>query len=156
MADVTRMKVSQSATIYHRMELSGDAPIHDTATSAELAGGLGSSADFQLAGDSDITIKDQSQVVSNGIDELDEGSASVSCSAFIWIKHSGFTTSAKTTATTEILRIHFQEDANHYISIAPHESILFHNPGTSLDQVGDYWGSTSSGDIYAEVKCGET
>jgi len=157
MANATRMQIAQSATIYHRMDAANDAAQHDTPTSETLASGLGSSADFELDSDDNITYVDNSQLVTS-IDELDAGSggSSTACTAFIWIKHSGFQDAAKETATaaTTVLKIHFENDANHYISLFPEESILFHNPGTSLDAVNDYWATSSSGTIYAEVICG--
>ena len=158
MADVTRIKHSESSTIYHRMEASGDAAVHDTATGAANAGGLGSSADFQLSADSDITIVDQSQLVTT-IDELDAGGASTTaCTAFCWIKNSGFSDAAKTTAlaATVYLKIHFQSSANEYISLYPGQSIMFTLPGSDLDRIDDYWATTSTGTIYAEVMCGAT
>jgi len=157
MANATRMQIAQSATIYHRMDLANDAAVHDTPTSEALAAGLGSSADFELDSDDNITYVDNSQLVTT-IDELDAGAggSSTACTAFIWIKNSGFSDAAKTTsiAATVYLKIHFQESANEYISLFPGESILFHNPGTALDAVNDYWATTSTGTIYAEVICG--
>ena len=156
MADTTRMQHGESSTIYHRLDASGDAAIHDTATGAALAGGLGSSSDFQISGDSDITIVDQSQLVTT-IDELDAGGDSTTaCTAFCWIKHSGFSDAAKTTAVTTVLKIHFQEVAADYISLFPGQSIMFSVPGTGLDRIDDYWATASSGTIYAEVMCGAT
>jgi len=156
MADTTRIKCSENSIIYHRMEASGDAAIHDVATGAANTGGLGSSADFQLSADSDITVVDQSQLVTT-LDELDAGGASTTaCTAFCWIKHSGFSDAAKTTAVATFLKIHFEEDANHYISLYPGQSIMFTLPGTSLDRIDDYWATASSGTIYAEVMCGAT
>ena len=157
MANATRMQLAQSATIYHRITASNDAAVHDTATSETLASSLGSSADFELDSDDDITYVDNSQLVTT-IDELDAGSggSSTACTAFIWIKTSGFSDAAKTTAlaATVYLKIHFQEAANEYIRLFPGESIMFHNPGTALDAVNDYWATTSTGTIYAEVICG--
>ena len=156
MANATRMKIGQSATIYHRMTASNDAAEHDTATSEALAKGLGASADFELDSDDNITYVSNHQLVTT-IDELDAGAgASTACTAFIWIKHSGYQDAAKTTATatSTVLKIAFQEDANHYISLFPGESIMFHNPGTSLDAVNDYWCTSGTGTVYAEVICG--
>ena len=156
MADTTRMQHGESSTIYHRLDASGDAAIHDTATGAALASGLGSSADFQISGDSDITVVDQSQLVTT-IDELDAGGASTTaCTAFCWIKHSGFSDAAKTAVVTTILKIHFENSATHYISLYPGQSIMFTVPGGDLDRIDDYWATTSSGTIYAEVMCGAT
>tara|TARA_R110002020_G_scaffold97810_1_gene233341 strand:- start:2459 stop:2929 length:471 start_codon:yes stop_codon:yes gene_type:complete len=156
MADTTRIRHAENSTIYHRMEASGDAAEHDIATGAALASGLGSSADFQLSADADITVVDQSQLVTT-IDELDAGgAATTACTAFCWIKNSGYSDAAKTSIITTVLRIHFQNSANEYISLHPKQSIMFTLPGSDLDRIDDYWASTSSGTIYAEVMCGAT
>ena len=155
MANATRMQIGQSTTIYHRITASNDAAEHDTATSEVLASGLGSSADFELDSDDDITYVENNQLVTT-IDELNAGAESnTSCTAFIWIKHSGFQDAAKTTATADdtVLKIHFQNDANHYISLFPGESIIFHHPGTALDQVNNYWATSGTCTVYAEVIC---
>ena len=156
MANATRMQIAQSATIYHRITASNDAAVHDTATSESLASGLGSSADFELDSDDNITYVDNSQLVTT-LDELDAGAgASTACTGFIWIIHSGFQDAAKATATADstVLKIAFENDPNHYISLFPGESIMFHNPGTSLDAVNDYWCTSGTGTVYAEVICG--
>ena len=157
MANATRMQVGQSATIYHRVTANNDFAVHDVATNEALAKGLGATADFELDNDDNITYVDNSQLVTT-IDELDAGAGggSTSCTAFIWIKHSGFQDAAKTTATaaSTVLKIAFENDANHYISLFPGESIIFHHPGTSLDAVNDYWCTSGTGTVYAEVICG--
>ena len=160
MADHTRMQISQGATIYHRIDADGDAPQHDVRTNEALARGLGSSADFLIEGDTNLTYVDNSQLVANSpIDELDAGAggSSTACTAFIWIKNSGYTGADKLhkLAANTMLRIHFQNSADEYISLAPGESILFHTPGADLDAVNDYWASTSSGNIYAEIICAD-
>jgi hypothetical protein len=138
------------------MEASGDAAEHDIATGAALASGLGSSADFQLSADADITVVDQSQLVTS-LDELDDGgAATTACTAFCWIKNSGYSDAAKTSVITTVLRIHFQSSADEYISLYPKQSIMFTLPGSDLDRIDDYWASASSGTIYAEVMCGAT
>ena len=159
MANKTRMQHSSSATIYHRISASNDAPEHDVATSEALAQGLGSSADFQIHSSDSITCVANHQLVTT-IDELDAGAggSSTSCTVFIWIKNSGFQDANKTIdcATGTTLRIAFENDATHYISLNNGESILFHNPGGGLVTVDGYWASTSTGTVYAEVICATT
>ena len=155
MANATRMKIAQSSTVYHRVTAAGDFDVHDTATNEALASGLGSSIDFELDSDDGIAYVSNHQLVTT-LDELDAGAgASTACTAFIWIKHSGYQDAAKTTATaaSTVLKIAFQNDANHYISLHPGESIMFHHPGTSLDAVNDYWCTAGTGTVYAEVIC---
>lgn len=138
------------------MDASNDASVHDVATNEALAAGLGSSVDFELDSDDNITYVSNHQLVTT-IDQLDAGADSTaSCTAFIWIKHSGFQDAAKTTetASTTTLRIHFAEEATKYICLLPGESIIFHNPGSGLDRVDDYWATAGTGTVYAEVICG--
>jgi|2_EtaG_2_1085320.scaffolds.fasta_scaffold18474_4 hypothetical protein len=156
MANATRIKIAQSSTIYNRVTANNDFDVHDVATNESLvANRLGSSVDIELDSDDDITYVENNQLVTT-IDELNAGAESnTSCTAFIWIKHSGFQDAAKTTATADdtVLKIHFQNDANHYISLFPGESIIFHHPGTALDQVNNYWATSGTGTVYAEVIC---
>jgi len=155
MANATRMQIAQSATIYHRITANNDFDIHDVATNEALASGLGSSADFQLDSDDNITYVSQHQVVTTTRDEFDAGGvASTSCTAFIYIKHTGFTTSDKDTDSAAYLKIDSGESSSHYFSLFPKESILLHNLGSSVDEVQDWFGVSSSGNVYVEVICG--
>jgi len=155
MANATRMQIAQSATIYHRITANNDFDIHDVATNEALASGLGSSADFQLHNVDDITYVSQHQLVTTTRDELDAGgTASTSCTAFIYIKNTGFTTSDKDTVSTAYLKIDSGESCDHAFTLFPKESILLHNLGTAVDEVQDWFGDSSSGDIYVEVICG--
>lgn len=157
MANATRIKIAQSSTIYHRVTANNDFDVHDIATNESLvANGLGSSIDIELDSDDDITYVENNQLVTT-LSTLNAGAggAGTSCTAFIWIKHSGFQDAAKTTATADdtVLKIHFQSEANHYTSLFPGESIIFHHPGPSLDQVNHYFATSGTGTVYAEVIC---
>ena len=150
MADVTRMQTAQSTTIYHRMEASGDAAIHDTATNEALAKGLGSSADFQLDSDADITYVSGHQVVSGTRAAL---SGSTACTAFLYIKHTGFTTATKETPSASSVKLDIG-GANESFTIFPGESIMLHHLGTDCDALNNWHADPSAADAYLEIVCG--
>ena len=92
-----RMKMSVNASIFHRLAAINDAAGHDVSTSAANSSGLGGSGDFQIDSDDDITIGTAHQVV----DETEAAIGSGSCANFLYIKNTGYTSSAKTTAVGE-------------------------------------------------------
>ena len=44
----TRMKITNSASVYHRVAAAGDMAGHDVGTTDSVAQGMGGSADFEL------------------------------------------------------------------------------------------------------------
>ena len=150
MANATRMQIGQSTTIYHRITASNDAAEHDTATSEVLASGLGSSADFELDSDDNITYVTGHQVCTGSRSALSGGTA---CTAFIYIKHTGFTTADKDTASASSVKLDIG-GANESFTIFPEESILLHHLGTSCDALSNWYADPSSDDVYLEIVCG--
>jgi hypothetical protein len=150
MANATRMQIAQSATIYVRMDAANDAAQHDTPTSEALASGLGSSADFQLDSDDNITYVTGHQVCNSTRSAL---SGSTACTAFVNIKHTGFTTSDKDVASTSSVKLDIG-GANECFTIFPGESILLHHLGTSCDALNNWYADASSADVYLEIVCG--
>tara|TARA_R100000458_G_C8265241_1_gene240361 strand:+ start:1484 stop:1942 length:459 start_codon:yes stop_codon:yes gene_type:complete len=150
MANATRMQTAQSTTIYHRMDAANDAAQHDTPTSEALAKGLGSSADFQLDSDDNITYATGHQVVSGSRSAL---SGATACTGFLYIKHTGFTTSAKDTASASSVKLDIG-GANECFTIFPGESIMLHHLGSSADALSDWNADPSSDDVYLEIVCG--
>ena len=98
-----RMNLNTSASIFHRLAAINDAAGHDVATSAANASGLGGTGDFQIDADDDITIGTAHQVV----DTTEAAIGSGSCANFLYIKNTGYTSSAKTTAVaaTEFITV---------------------------------------------------
>ena len=145
----TRVKASNSTQVYHRHAASNDAPLADVATSESLAVGLGSSADFQLDGDDAQTWTDESSVAAASGETAME---TLGSPILVWIKHSGFTSSAKTTATTNTVQIGIGgAAANGFITLFPGESIMVHGLGTNVDNLNDLDMITSSSDaVYVE------
>ncbi len=154
MANATRMQIAQSATIYHRMDAANDAAQHDTPTSEALASGLGASADFQLDSDDNITYVTGHQVVNDTRSALTGGTA---CTAFINIKHTGFTTADKDVASLSSVAIDSGTAAESF-TIFPGESILLHHLGADCDALSDWAAdasiATPGGDVYLEIVCG--
>jgi len=145
----TRVKASNSTQVYHRHAASNDAPLADVATSESLAVGLGSSADFQLDGDDAQTWTDESSVAAASGETAME---TLGSPILIWIKHSGFTSSAKTTATTNTVQIGIGgAAANGFITLFPGESIMVHGLGTNVDNLNDLDMITSASEaVYVE------
>ena len=145
----TRVKASNSTQVYHRHAASNDAPLADVATSESLAVGLGSSADFQLDGDDAQTWTDESSVAAASGETAME---TLGSPILIWIKHSGFTSSAKTTATTNTVQIGIGgAAANGFITLFPGESIMVHGLGTNVDNLDDLDMITSASEaVYVE------
>jgi len=149
----TRMRTANSTTIYHRIAASGDSAEHDVATNVSEASGLGSSADFQIDNDIDLTYVDGSQVINSTLSPL---SGATSCTAFVFFKHSGYTTAEKTTTTNDGVKISFYNDIGNYFTLEPGESFIFHGLGPSLDLLSDFYVDSEGDDIYLEITCGST
>ena len=150
MANATRMQIAQSTTIYHRMDASNDAAQHDTPTSEALAKGLGSSSDFLLDNEDNVTYSTGHEAVNNSRSAF---GSSRDCSLFLHIKHTGWTTSAMTTRTTEYITLDIG-GANESFRIYPDESITLHHLGTDCDNLNNWNVASSSGMVYVEVICG--
>ena len=147
----TRIKTGNSTQVYHRHAASNDAPLADVATNHSGAQGLGSSADFQLDSDDNQTCTDESSVAAaSGETQMEALGSPI----LVWIKHSGFTSSAKTTATTNTVQIGIGgAAANGFITLFPGESIMLHGLGTNVDNLDDLDMITSSSDaVYVQVK----
>ena len=64
MATTTRMRVSSSTQVFHRVGAAGDLPQTDVGTSDTVAQGLGGTGEFQLEADDAVTHVSVSKVVS--------------------------------------------------------------------------------------------
>ena len=147
MAD-TRMILTTEYEVVHRVSAATDMPEHDVATIDATAQGLGGEGDFQIEGDSAVTYATAHAVFDNS--ESTIGSAD--CSKFLYIKNTGFTTSAKTTATTSTLTVGCGGNyASGGFTLTAGEAICLHDLGGASDDLGDWQLDSSSGDIYVEV-----
>ncbi len=147
----TRIKTGNSTQVYHRHAASNDAPLADVATNESGALGMGSNADFELDSDDNQTWTDESSVAAASGETAMEALANP---LLVWIKHSGFTSSAKTTSTTNTVQIGIGgAEANGFITLFAGESIMVHGLGTNVDNLNDLDMITSSSDaVYVEVK----
>jgi len=152
MADKTRIRVSNNVTFYHRMEVSGDAPEHDVATTEANASGIGCSADFQYTADATITATKAGEVVNAVTGTIGTGGTTLDG---FYIKNSGYTSADKDVAiatTTYVgLNVGTVTAANRIISLYPGQGVWINKPGTSMDSVVNWSAMTSTGDVYLEV-----
>ena len=150
MANTTRLRLSTSAQAFHRVGAGTDMGEHDVGTTDTAVSGLGGSADFQIDGDDDTTYVDESAV----FDATGTGVAiasSASITAFLYIKHTGFTSSAKSTATTQLLKVGVGDPDADGFSLSAGEAITLHGFGSGTNNIS-YWKlESASGDIYVEV-----
>ena len=151
MATTTRMKVTSSAQIYHRVGATGDMASHDVGTSDAKAAGLGGQGDFQIDSDETVDIESNHQIVNASESALD-ATGNASNLTWVCIKHTGFTSSAKTEATTSTVTIGVGGTfANGGFTLAAGESITLHGLGGGCDRLGDFQADSSSGDVYMEI-----
>ena len=147
----TRVKASNQATIYHRIAELGDQPQTDVGTTETLATKVGSSGDFQLLADSTIVMTEQNQEIT-GVEQL----ATVASPKLIWIKHSGFTSSAKTVANiADTLLVGITDGtavAEGFTSLSADQSILLTAPfGSGVTNLNDIQLKASANTIFAEI-----
>jgi Tfp pilus assembly protein PilW len=150
MANTTRLRLSTSAQAFHRVGAGTDMAEHDVGTTDTAVSGLGGTTDFQIDSDDNTVYVDESAV----FDATGTGVAiasSASISAFLHIKHTGFTSSAKTTATTQLLKVGIGDPDADGFSLSAGEAICLHGFGTGTSNIS-YWKlESASGDIYVEV-----
>ena len=150
MANTTRLKLSTSTQAFHRVGAGTDMAQHDVGTTDTAVAGLGGSTDFQIDSDDNTVYVDESAV----FDATGGGTAiasSASISAFLYIKHTGFTSSAKTTATTQLLKVGIGDPDADGFSLSAGEAITLHGFGTGADDINDWKLESASGDIYVEA-----
>jgi len=145
----TRMRVSTNAQVFHRVAAAGDMAEHDVGTTDSVATGMGGTADFELESDETVAHVDASKT--QDTNETVIGSAAIA--DYIYIKNTGFTSSAKTTATTSNLTVGVGGAfASGGFTLAAGEAITLHGLGGGSDNLGEFQLDSSSGDIYVEIK----
>ena len=150
MANTTRLRLSTSAQAFHRVGAGTDMAEHDVGTTDTAVSGLGGVSDFQIDSDDNTVYVDASKVA----DATGGGTAiasSASISTFLHIKHTGFTSSAKTTATTQLLKVGVGDPDAVGFSLSAGEAITLHGFGTSTDDINNWKLESASGDIYVEA-----
>jgi hypothetical protein len=145
----TRMRINNSASVFHRIAAAGDMPLHDVATTDIVAQDMGGSADFEL--ESDETVVHVSASAVFDASESTIGSAAIA--DYIYIKNTGFTSSAKSTATTSTLTVGVGGVfAAGGFTLSAGEAITMHGLGAGSNNLSEFQLDSSSGDIYVEVK----
>ena len=150
MANTTRLRLSTSAQAFHRVGAGTDMAEHDVGTTDTAVSGLGGVSDFQIDSDDNTVYVDASKVA----DATGGGTAiasSASISAFLHIKHTGFTSSAKTTATTQLLKVGIGDPDADGFSLSAGEAICLHGFGTGASNISYWYLESASGDIYVEA-----
>ena len=144
----TRMRVNHSASVFHRIAAAGDMPAHDVSTSDRVVSSLGGTADFELESDETVAHVSASKVQ----DATEAAIGSAAIADYIYIKNSGFTSSAKTTATTSNLTVGVGGAfASGGFTLAAGEAITLHGLGGGSDNLSEFQLDSSSGDIYVEI-----
>ena len=150
MANSTRMRINSSAQVFHRIGSDGDMPEHDVATNDTVAQKMGGSADFQLEADVTVVHVDISKTQDTDEDPIGD---TTSIADYIYIKNTGFTSSAKTTTTEEDLTVGVGGVfASGGFTLSAGEAITLHGLGGGSNQLSEFQISSSSGDIYVEIK----
>lgn len=145
----TRMRVSTNTQVFHRVAAAGDMAVHDVGTTDTVATGMGGTADFELESDETVAHVDASAVFD--ANEVAIGSAAIA--DYIYIKNTGFTTSAKTTATASTLTVGVGGTfAAAGFTLAAGEAITLHGLGGGSDNLSEFQLDSSSGDVYTEIK----
>ena len=150
MANTTRLRLNTSAQAFHRVGAGTDMAEHDVGTADTAVAGLGGSTDFQIDSDDNTVYVDESAVFdATGTGVVIASSAAIA--AFLYIKHTGFTSSAKSTATTQLLKVGVGDPDAVGFSLSAGEAITLHGFGTSTDDINNWKLESASGDIYVEV-----
>ena len=150
MANTTRMRINSSAQVFHRIGSEGDMPEHDVATNDTVAQNMGGSADFLLESDASVVHVDISKT--QDATEAVIGDTT-SIADYIYIKNTGFTSSAKTTTTTSDLTVGVGGAfASGGFTLKAGEAITLHGLGAGSNQLNEFQLDSSSGDIYVEIK----
>jgi len=148
----TRVKATSGIQVYHRFAASNDAPQTDVATSDADAFGLGATGDFEIKSTDDVTYVDRSGVVAAGGDSQP---TAASCAEFLYLENTGFQDAGKTTVASGNLTVSAgaATSGNVTFTLYPGQSILLASPGTSADDVNNYYMQSTSGNIYVKMVC---
>ena len=145
----TRMRTSSSVNVFHRVASAGDMPQHDVSTTDTVAALMsGGSANFQVEGDETVVHVNASQVH----DATESAIGSAAISSYIYIKNTGFTTSAKTTATASTITVGVGGAfASGGFTLVAGEAITLHGLGAGSDNLSEFQIDSSSGDVWVEI-----
>jgi hypothetical protein len=157
----TRVRLTSNAQVFHRVAVEDDMPTHDVGTSDSAVQSLGGSSDFEIEADAGVVYVSTSKVVTTTAAAIGSGAIT----KFVYIKHTGFTTSDKDTAsaTGAVIKIGLGGEMDATVtaadpvrtyagfSLEEGESIVLHGLATQNNNLAEIFLDSSSGNIYAEV-----
>ena len=147
----TIMRTSTNTEVFHRFASDvGDMPAHDISTIDTVAQGMGGTADFEIEADETVVHLDGSAKFSGN--EAIAGIGAIT--KYIYIKHTGFTTSSKLTVSNSLLKIGIGDafDTNGGFSLSPGEAITLHGLSSANNNLNKFFLDPTSTDIYVEIK----
>jgi hypothetical protein len=145
----TVLRYAARADFFQSIAADNDAPAHNVAsTDSTVSGGLHGIADSTIDNDNNASYSTAHKVQ----DTTEAAIGSGSITQFIWIKHTGFTTADKDTATTSYLTIGIGGAyASGGFGLEAGGGILLERLGAGSDNLSEIQLDSSSGDIYVEV-----
>lgn len=146
----TRMKVSTSSKVFHRVAAADDMLSHDVGTSDSNVSNLGGSGDFELEADTNVSYSTSHQVVNQT--EAAIGSGAIN--DFIHIKNTGFTSSDKSTAVADGSYITIGVGgtfANGGFTLSAGEAICLHGLGAGSNNLSEFQIDSSVAATYVEI-----
>jgi hypothetical protein len=153
MAESTRMRTSSSTAAFIRVaeSSSGDMAVHDVGTSDAAVSGIGGTGEFEIASTADATYATGHVVHTTSSAALGSGAIS----KFVSIKHTGFTSAAKSTATTTgtCLVTLGGLDAATYggFTLVSGEQITLHGMNTEANNLSKIFIICANESVYVEV-----
>jgi hypothetical protein len=146
----TRMRVNMSSEVFHRVAAATDMPEHDVATSDSAVHSLGGVGDFELESDTAVTYSTAHQVV----DATEAAIGSGAIADFIYIKNTGYTSSAKSTAVASGAYITIGVGgtfANGGFTLTAGEAIVLHGLGGGSNNLSEFQIDSSVAATYVEI-----
>jgi hypothetical protein len=147
----TRMRVSSSAQVFHRIAAAGDMAVHDVGTTDSAVSGLGGSGDFELESDETVAYSTAHQV----FDASEGAIGSGAIADFIHIKNTGFTSSDKDTAVAADAFITIGIGGTHAAAggctLFAGEAICLHGLGAAADNLSEIQIDSSVAATYVEI-----
>ena len=146
----TRMKISTSSQVFHRVAAADDMPAHDVGTSDSNVSGLGGSGDFELESDTNVSYSTSHQVV----DTTEAAIGSGAIDDFIHIKNTGYTSSDKSTAVADGSYITIGVGgtfANGGFTLSAGEAICLHGLGGGSNNLSEFQIDSSVAATYVEI-----
>ena len=147
----TRLRVSTSSQIFHRVAASDDLPQTDVGTSDTNAQGIGGTGEIEIASGSAVTYGTSHQIV-NATEAAIGGDVAIT--KFISIKNTGFTSSDKDTAVAAGATVTVGIGgafASGGFTLAAGEQITLHGLGGGSDNLSEIQLDSSVAATYVEV-----